>query len=49
LSGIGEKTAIKIVEYREANGLFKTVEELTNIKGIGEKKLAKIKEDVKLK
>jgi len=49
LNGIGEKTAIKIVEYREANGLFKTVEELTNIKGIGEKKLAKIQEDVLLK
>jgi len=49
LSGIGEKTAIKIVEYREANGLFKTVEELTNIKGIGEKKLANIQQDVLLK
>ena len=49
LSGIGEKTAIKIVEYREANGLFKAVEELTNIKGIGDKKLAKIQQDVLLK
>lgn len=49
LAGIGEKTAVKIVEYRKANGLFKAVEELTNIKGIGKKKLAKIKQDVKLK
>lgn len=48
LAGIGEKTAIKIVEYRKENGPFKAVEDLTNIKGIGEKKLAKIKEDVKL-
>lgn len=49
LAGIGEKTAIKIVEYRKANGPFKAVEDLTNIKGIGEKKLAKIKQDIKLK
>lgn len=49
LAGIGEKTAIKIVEYRKANGPFKAVEDLTNIKGIGEKKLATIKQDIKLK
>lgn len=49
LAGIGEKTAIKIIEYRKENGPFKAVEDLTNIKGIGEKKLAKIKQDVKLK
>ena len=49
LAGIGQKTAIKIVEYRKANGPFKAIEDLTNIKGIGEKKLAKIKQDVQLK
>jgi len=37
--GIGVKTAEAIVAYRECNGPFKTFEELTAVKGIGEKKL----------
>jgi competence protein ComEA len=41
LNGIGPATAKAIVEYREANGQFKSVYELTNVKGIGEKKIAK--------
>lgn len=49
LNGVGEKTAIKIIEYRNSNGPFKAVDDLTNIKGIGEKKLARFKEDVRLK
>ena len=49
LNGIGEKTAIKIVEYRNSNGLYTSADDLLNISGIGEKKLAKIKDDVKLK
>jgi len=36
LPGIGEKRAEDIVAYREANGPFRIVEELTNVKGIGE-------------
>lgn len=36
LFGIGEKRAADIVEYREKNGRFRTVEELTNIDGISE-------------
>ena len=43
LPGVGEATAKKIVEYREQNGMFKTVEELMNVNGIGEKKYEKIK------
>ena len=35
LSGIGETFAEKIIEYREENGGFKAVQELTNIRGIG--------------
>lgn len=35
LPGIGEKTALKIIEYREEH-LFKTIEEIMNIKGIKE-------------
>lgn len=40
LDGVGEKTARKIVEYREAHGGFSGVEELLEVEGIGEKKLA---------
>ncbi len=35
LSGVGESFAQKIITYRERNGGFKTVQELTNIRGIG--------------
>ena len=48
LSGIGEKTAKSIIEYREKNNGFKYLEELMNIKGIGEKKFAKIKDQISL-
>ncbi|MBS3804119.1 MAG: ComEA family DNA-binding protein [Oleiphilaceae bacterium] len=41
LDGIGESKARAIVAYRESNGSFKTVEDLTNVKGIGEKTVAK--------
>lgn len=48
LSGIGEKTAMKIIEYRETNGSFATLEELMNVKGIGTAKFEKIKEHISL-
>jgi competence protein ComEA len=35
IKGVGVKTAEKIVEYREANGLFKNPEDITKIPGIG--------------
>ena len=43
LPGIGTSTAEKIAAYRDANGPFKSVEELLNVKGIGPNKLEKIK------
>lgn len=43
LPGIGIKTAEKIIEYRKAHGRFNSVNELLEVKGIGEKKLEKIK------
>ncbi len=48
LSGIGLKKAEAIVKYREEKGVFKTVEELVNVNGIGEKTVEKIKNDVLL-
>ncbi|MBN2983263.1 ComEA family DNA-binding protein [Cohnella algarum] len=44
LPGIGPSKANAIVEYREANGRFKTVEELKNVKGIGDKLFADIRD-----
>jgi competence protein ComEA len=43
LPGIGAKTAALIVEYREKNGPFKKIEELMNIRGVGEKSFLKLK------
>ena len=43
LPGVGAATAKLIVEHREKNGGFKKVEELMNIKGIGEKSFLKLK------
>lgn len=43
LPGIGPKLAGSIVEYRKLNGPFKTIGELCNIGGIGEKKFESIK------
>ena len=40
LPGIGEELARRIVEYREANGAFESVEELMEVSGIGEGKFA---------
>ena len=48
LSGIGPKKAEAIVKYREEKGAFKTVEELVNVDGIGEKTLENIKNDILL-
>ena len=44
ISGIGPSTAQKIVDYRAQHGSFKSVTELLNVRGIGEKTLAKIKD-----
>ncbi len=43
LSGIGKVKAEAIVAYRTANGKFKTAEDLTKVKGIGDKTVEKIK------
>jgi len=48
LDGIGEVKAAAIIEYRRENGAFSSVEELLKVKGIGEKTLAKIRDQITL-
>ncbi len=46
LSGIGESKANNIINYRETNGNFKSIEEIKNVTGIGEAIFAQIKENI---
>jgi competence protein ComEA len=43
LPGIGARTAQAIVDQRQKNGPYKKIEELMNVKGIGEKSFLKLK------
>jgi competence protein ComEA len=46
INGIGEKTATNIIELREKKGRFKKIEELTQIRGIKEKRLSAFKKNL---
>lgn len=44
ISGIGAKKAQEIIRFRDEQGPFKTVEELKNVSGIGEKTVERLKD-----
>ncbi len=46
LNGIGDAKAKNIIDYREQNGGFKSIEDLKNVTGIGDKMFEKIREQV---
>lgn len=49
LQGIGPSTALKIIEYREENGNFNSIEEIKNVPGIGEAKFNGLKNNICVK
>lgn len=46
LDGIGEKYAERIIETRERRGGFTSIEQITEVKGIGQKRFEKIKDEI---
>ena len=48
LPGEGASTAAKIIKYREENGSFRRIEDIQNVKGIGEAKYNDLKEQIEV-
>lgn len=48
LPGIGPSLAERIVAFREANGAFKSAEQLAEVKGIGQRKMDKFRDRITL-
>lgn len=46
ITGIGESKANDIIDYRNTNGLFKKIDDIKNVKGIGESLFEKIKDNI---
>lgn len=49
LPGIGPSTALKIIQHRNENGRFKSIDEIKDVSGIGSSKYDKIKELITIK
>lgn len=49
LNGIGPSTALKIINYRNENGIFEKIEDLKNVPGIGESKYENLKDSICVK
>ena len=49
INGVGESLANKITDYRKQNGKFKSIDDLKNVSGIGEKKFESLKEYIVVK
>ena len=49
LTGVGPSIASKIVEYRKQNGLFKTIDDIKNVSGIGDNKFESFKDEICVK
>ena len=49
IPGIGPSTALKIIEYREKNGKFSSIEDIKNVSGIGDAKYEKMKDYITVK
>lgn len=49
INGVGPSLAMKIIQFREENGKFKSIEDLKNVSGIGDKKYESIKEYICIK
>ena len=48
LPNIGESKALAIIEYREKNGLFTSIDDIKNVSGIGDKLFEAIKENISI-
>ncbi|TKC19982.1 helix-hairpin-helix domain-containing protein [Robertmurraya kyonggiensis] len=49
LPGVGPAKSAAIIEYRETNGPFQTIEDIMSISGFGEKTFEKLKESISVK
>lgn len=48
ITGVGDKTADKIIDYREKNGDFKSIDDIKRIGGIGDKKFDSMKDEIEV-
>lgn len=49
LNGVGQSRATAIIEYRDKNGPFKSIDDLTAVKGIGNRTLEKNRSKLSIK